>query len=168
MRDPHTGPPLGLVSWSISVVREVRPASGQNLCTSQKPTLASIRASHQQIARSGLAALPCLAKRSATRIGQRGTLAPLYPNEQTVPARRSSRSAGFLRLLHRRSPSSVEPDAKPKPWKCSIWGQEVPHLPMAVFGYQLSHVGRRPWACDRADSSQGPRTSGERHDADRA
>jgi len=55
----------------------------------------------------------------------------------------------------------LKPMHKPKPYRCSICGQEVPNLPMAVFGHQLSHVGRRPWARDRAEYSQAPRTSDE-------
>jgi hypothetical protein len=35
---------------------------------------------------------------------------------------------------------------KPKPYKCSICGAEVPDLPMVVLKHQLSHVGRRPYS----------------------
>ena len=32
---------------------------------------------------------------------------------------------------------------KPKPYKCSICGAEVPDLPMTVLKHQMSHVTRR-------------------------
>jgi hypothetical protein len=35
---------------------------------------------------------------------------------------------------------------KPKPYKCSICGVEVPDLPMLVLQHQISHVGRRPYS----------------------
>jgi hypothetical protein len=38
---------------------------------------------------------------------------------------------------------------KPKPYKCSICGAEVPDLPMPVLKHQMSHVERRPLARDR-------------------
>ena len=55
----------------------------------------------------------------------------------------------------------LKPMRKPKPYRCSICGQEVPNLPMAVYGHQLSHVGRRPWARDRAESSEMRKTTDE-------
>jgi hypothetical protein len=62
----------------------------------------------------------------------------------------------------------LKPMHKVNPYRCSICGAEVPNLPMAVYGHQLSHVGRRPWARDRAESFEVARTSDEteRHDAD--
>ena len=41
---------------------------------------------------------------------------------------------------------------KQKTWKCSACGAEIPDLPMAVLKHQLSHVERRPFAGDRAES----------------
>ena len=38
---------------------------------------------------------------------------------------------------------------KPKPYKCSVCGAEVPDLPMPVLKHQMSHVTRRPFARDR-------------------
>lgn len=35
---------------------------------------------------------------------------------------------------------------KPKPYKCSVCGAEVPDLPMQVLKHQLSHVRRRPFS----------------------
>ena len=46
---------------------------------------------------------------------------------------------------------------KPKPWKCSICGQEVPDLPIEVLRHQLSHVGRRPYARDRPKRAEPDR-----------
>ena len=38
---------------------------------------------------------------------------------------------------------------KPKPYRCTICGAEIPNLPMTVLGHQMSHVKRRPYANDR-------------------
>jgi hypothetical protein len=38
---------------------------------------------------------------------------------------------------------------KPKPYRCSVCGAEVPDLPMPVLKHQMSHVERRPFARDR-------------------
>jgi hypothetical protein len=35
---------------------------------------------------------------------------------------------------------------KPKPYKCSICGAEVPDLPMPVLKHQMSHVRRRHYS----------------------
>jgi hypothetical protein len=35
---------------------------------------------------------------------------------------------------------------KPKSYKCSICGAEIPDLPMPVLKHQMSHVTRRPFA----------------------
>jgi hypothetical protein len=35
---------------------------------------------------------------------------------------------------------------KPKPYKCSVCGAEVPNLPMPVLEHQMSPVKRRPFA----------------------
>lgn len=40
---------------------------------------------------------------------------------------------------------------KPKPYKCSMCGAEVPDLPMPVLKHQMSHVRRRPFARDRRE-----------------
>lgn len=45
---------------------------------------------------------------------------------------------------------------KPKPYRCSVCGQEVTNLPMPVLKHQLSHAKRRPFA----ESKPPP----ERHD----
>jgi hypothetical protein len=37
---------------------------------------------------------------------------------------------------------------KPKPYKCSVCGAEIPDLPMTVLGHQMSHVKPRPYAND--------------------
>jgi hypothetical protein len=42
---------------------------------------------------------------------------------------------------------------KPKPYKCSICGAEVPDLPMPVLKHQMSHVTRRPFERDRPEPS---------------
>ncbi len=54
---------------------------------------------------------------------------------------------------------------KPKPYKCSICGVEVPDLPMPVLRHQLSHVRRRPYsgsapARERAEPKQGSESPG--------
>jgi GH15 family glucan-1,4-alpha-glucosidase len=43
---------------------------------------------------------------------------------------------------------------KPKPYKCSICGAEVPDLPMPVLKHQLSHVRRRAFAGDQPVSRE--------------
>ncbi len=43
---------------------------------------------------------------------------------------------------------------KPKPYKCSICGAEVPDLPMPVSKHQMSHVRRRPFARDGREPDQ--------------
>ena len=35
---------------------------------------------------------------------------------------------------------------KPRPYKCSICGAEIPDLPMPVLKHQMSHVSRRPYS----------------------
>ena len=45
---------------------------------------------------------------------------------------------------------------KPKPYKCSICGAEVPNLPMPVLKHQLSHVERRGRAVDRPAEPEVP------------
>ena len=47
---------------------------------------------------------------------------------------------------------------KPKSYKCSICGAEIPDLPMPVLKHQMSHVTRRPFPRDRHEpSSPDPR-----------
>jgi hypothetical protein len=46
---------------------------------------------------------------------------------------------------------------KPKPYKCSICGAEVPDLPMPVLKHQLSHVRRRAFAGDWPVSRESDR-----------
>jgi hypothetical protein len=43
---------------------------------------------------------------------------------------------------------------KPKPYKCSICGVEVPDLPMPVLKHQMSQVRRRPFARDGREPDQ--------------
>jgi hypothetical protein len=43
---------------------------------------------------------------------------------------------------------------KPKPYKYSICGAEVPNMPMPVLNHQLSHVRRRPFARDGREPDQ--------------
>lgn len=43
---------------------------------------------------------------------------------------------------------------KPKPYRCSICGAEVPDQPMPVLKHQLSHVGRRPYARNRSPADR--------------
>lgn len=57
---------------------------------------------------------------------------------------------------------------RPKPYKCSICGAEVPDLPMPVLKHQLSHVKRRPYAGVEASKDERKGDETERHDADRA
>jgi hypothetical protein len=35
---------------------------------------------------------------------------------------------------------------KPRRYKCSICGAEIPDLPMPVLKHQMSHVSRRPYS----------------------
>jgi hypothetical protein len=54
---------------------------------------------------------------------------------------------------------------KPKPYKCSVCGAEVPDLPMPVPRHQLSHVRRRPYskstpARERAEPQHDSESSG--------
>ena len=42
---------------------------------------------------------------------------------------------------------------KPKPYKCSICGAEVPDLPMPVLQHQMIHVRRRPFARSVSEKS---------------
>jgi hypothetical protein len=53
------------------------------------------------------------------------------------------------------------PMHKPKPYKCSICGAEVPNLPMPVLKHQLSHA--RPWlrATGHVDSRPEPNKVGD-------
>jgi hypothetical protein len=45
---------------------------------------------------------------------------------------------------------------KPKPYRCSICGTEVPDLPMPVLKHQMAHVRRRPFAGVRRDYPAKP------------
>lgn len=58
---------------------------------------------------------------------------------------------------------------KPKPYKCSICGAEVPNVPMPVLKHQLSHVSRRPLARHQPRPAKRVRKDDEasRNDADR-
>lgn len=46
---------------------------------------------------------------------------------------------------------------KPKPYKCSVCGAEVPNLPMPVLKHQLSHAKPRPYV-------GGPPLPGDDHE----
>ena len=56
---------------------------------------------------------------------------------------RSGRAAALSAL--RRRAALGRAMHKPKPYKCSICGSEVPDLPMPVLKHQLSHIRRRPF-----------------------
>ena len=59
----------------------------------------------------------------------------------------------------------VESDVhKPKPYKCSLCGAEVPDLPMPVLKHQLSHVKRRPYARDQPERERPSEQPDERID----
>ena len=48
---------------------------------------------------------------------------------------------------------------KPKAYKCSICGAEVPDLPMPVLKHQMSHVSRRPYSKSVAEPAGSERQS---------
>lgn len=56
---------------------------------------------------------------------------------------------------------------KPKPYKCSICGAEVPDLPMPVLKHQLSHVRPRPFARDRQEPERPDDQQDDRKPAER-
>jgi hypothetical protein len=55
---------------------------------------------------------------------------------------------------------------KPKPYKCSICGAEIPNLPMPVLKHQMSHVRRRPYAEDWRTPRKSPDEATDRKPAE--
>jgi hypothetical protein len=97
---------------------------------------------------------------AARRLSHRGTTGD---EPVLVPARFSLRHTA---PVGKRQPMpNLTAMHKPKPYKCSICGAEVPDLPMPVLKHQMSHVTRRPFALDRREpSSPEPMTATEPSD----
>ena len=69
---------------------------------------------------------------------------------------RSGRAAAVRAMRAPRPIARLDAERKPKSYKCSVCGAEVPDLPMHVLRHQMLHARRRPFASNRQAHARRP------------